>query len=341
MSSPDWNLCKFGLCSQISVALVVAALTLAPRWIGRPRFDQNGIHSSAHSHFAKVTKFNLTEKSRKFIDSDCNREFFPDVALGVDLTLGVDVTLDVAVSLLKTAFLTRARLFMAFCLSFVVDLRTLSGVFNISVIDLFRSSFKGISSSESKVARNAGVFCSSALSSLEELLGVLGLFWILDVPAFGDADLLQNVVMFMLPLGVIRTSDPGGNVSFHSGFSLFPLNKIAGGIELPEALPQDTTFPSTKQDWFEVAAGFKNKWQFINCGGALDGKHMRIVPPPGSGAQYFNYKNFYSIVLMALVNSDYEFISMASLHLPNNTETEDNLNFVFLGDEAFSLHENF
>lgn len=40
----------------------------------------------------------------------------------------------------------------------------------------------------------------------------------------------------------------------------------------------------------------------------MDGKHIRIVPPPRSGAQYYNYKNFYSIVLMALVNSNYEFI---------------------------------
>lgn len=29
------------------------------------------------------------------------------------------------------------------------------------------------------------------------------------------------------------------------------------------------------------------------------------------------------------------------LHLPGNDETEEHLNFVFLGDEAFSLHENF
>lgn len=67
-------------------------------------------------------------------------------------------------------------------------------------------------------------------------------------------------------------------------------------------------FPSTKQNWFYIASGFKNKWQFINCGGALDGKHIRVVPPPHTGAQYYNYKNFYSIVLMALVDSNYEFI---------------------------------
>ena len=56
-----------------------------------------------------------------------------------------------------------------------------------------------------------------------------------------------------------------------------------------------------------MANGFK-KWQFINCGGALDGKHIHIVPPPHSGAQYYNYKKIYSIILMALVNANYELI---------------------------------
>ncbi|KAJ8912407.1 hypothetical protein NQ315_013473 [Exocentrus adspersus] len=50
-----------------------------------------------------------------------------------------------------------------------------------------------------------------------------------------------------------------------------------------------------KEEWTKVASQFENRWQFINCGGALDGKHIRIVPPPKSGALYYNYKNFYSV----------------------------------------------
>ncbi|CAH2005460.1 unnamed protein product [Acanthoscelides obtectus] len=67
-------------------------------------------------------------------------------------------------------------------------------------------------------------------------------------------------------------------------------------------------FPTTKQEWIETAQGFKYRCQMINCGGALDGKHIRTERPALSGAQYYNYKNFYSIVLMALVNSNYEFV---------------------------------
>jgi len=49
---------------------------------------------------------------------------------------------------------------------------------------------------------------------------------------------------------------------------------------------------------------------FSNCIGAVDGKHIRMGKPNESGTQFFNYKNFFSTVLMAVADADYCFISV-------------------------------
>lgn len=63
-------------------------------------------------------------------------------------------------------------------------------------------------------------------------------------------------------------------------------------------------FRKTEEEWLEVAAEFERMWQFPHCLGAIDGKHIRIVPPKGSGSYYFNYKKTHSVVLMAIANAN-------------------------------------
>lgn len=66
--------------------------------------------------------------------------------------------------------------------------------------------------------------------------------------------------------------------------------------------------PQTADEWQEIAKGFAKRWNWFNCLGALDGKHVAIKRPANSGTMYYNYKGFFSIVLMALVDSSYRFI---------------------------------
>lgn len=59
--------------------------------------------------------------------------------------------------------------------------------------------------------------------------------------------------------------------------------------------------------WENIAEGFLTQANFPNCIGAIDGKHIRIIRPPHSGSLYYNYKHYYSIVLLAICNANYEF----------------------------------
>uniref|UniRef100_A0A8C5PC79 DDE Tnp4 domain-containing protein n=1 Tax=Leptobrachium leishanense TaxID=445787 RepID=A0A8C5PC79_9ANUR len=45
-----------------------------------------------------------------------------------------------------------------------------------------------------------------------------------------------------------------------------------------------------KEEWMAIADVFAKTCNFPNCLGALDGKHIRINKPKGSGSRFFNYK---------------------------------------------------
>lgn len=65
--------------------------------------------------------------------------------------------------------------------------------------------------------------------------------------------------------------------------------------------------PSTPEGWKDIARTFSDRWNFHHYSGALDGKHIRIKAPANCGSEYFNYKGYNSIVLLALVDGNYKF----------------------------------
>lgn len=68
--------------------------------------------------------------------------------------------------------------------------------------------------------------------------------------------------------------------------------------------------PPTEEKWLEIVEGFEKKWNFPNCLGAIDGKHVRIQAPSGTGSLYYNYKGFFSVVILAACDSEYQFTAV-------------------------------
>ena len=66
--------------------------------------------------------------------------------------------------------------------------------------------------------------------------------------------------------------------------------------------------PNTTEEWEIIEHETRRLWQFPNCIGAADGKHVAILHPSNSGSEFYNYKGFFSIVLLAIVDYNYKFI---------------------------------
>ncbi|XP_026462861.1 protein ANTAGONIST OF LIKE HETEROCHROMATIN PROTEIN 1-like [Ctenocephalides felis] len=111
-------------------------------------------------------------------------------------------------------------------------------------------------------------------------------------------------------LRFLATGDSYASLQYLFHISKQSISKIIPRVcdALISSLKQYIKMPETAEEWLEIASGYERRWNFPNCIGAIDGKHIRIDCPINSGSDYYNYKGFFSIVLFAVVDANYNFI---------------------------------
>lgn len=65
--------------------------------------------------------------------------------------------------------------------------------------------------------------------------------------------------------------------------------------------------PGSANEWLNVANEFDKNWNFPNCLGAIDGKHVTIECPRNAGSAFYNYKNVHILTLLAVSDANYRF----------------------------------
>ncbi|KAJ8887674.1 hypothetical protein PR048_013892 [Dryococelus australis] len=135
---------------------------------------------------------------------------------------------------------------------------------------------------------------------------------------------LKQINGVIVPMEVIYAGEI--NLAF-SGYSIHGL-VVAAKLKnsLVEALASKNV-PVMAVESKNVIDGY----QFPNCLGAVDSKHVRIMLPTGSGSLYWNYKKFHNIVLMDIMDSNYEFIIFDLPPDENPKDSTTKLPYVIVG----------
>ncbi|XP_050517397.1 uncharacterized protein LOC126892027 [Diabrotica virgifera virgifera] len=210
-------------------------------------------------------------------------------------------------------------------------------------------------------------FCRMAPADFESLLQLIGPYITKQTTQMRRT--ISAKERFGLTLRFLASGDSYQSLSYLFKISPQLISSIV--IEVCEALKNvlrdQVKVPTTSDEWKKISDLFEERWNFPNCVGAIDGKHIVIMSRLNSGSEYINYKGTFSIVLMALCDADYcvtysnigsqgrisdggvfnncslyEALENKTLNLPTDEPLpmrENPVPYVIIGDNAFPLKE--
>ena len=80
--------------------------------------------------------------------------------------------------------------------------------------------------------------------------------------------------------------------------------------------------PNTVLEWKSISKRFFDMWVMPHCKTAIDGKHIAVECPINSGSLYYNYKGFFSLVLLAVCDAKYTFTLIDIGNFRSNNDCE-------------------
>ena len=113
-----------------------------------------------------------------------------------------------------------------------------------------------------------------------------------------------------LTLRFLATGDSQQTLSYSFRIGKATVSKIVS--ETCEAIysalkEKYLSYPKCEDDWLHISEQFEEMWNMPHTIGCIDDKHIRIECPKLSGTLYYNYKGFFSMVLLAICDANYCF----------------------------------
>ena len=171
---------------------------------------------------------------------------------------------------------------------------------------------------------------------------------------------LMVTLRYFISGGDFRTLEETSRIAHNTLSQIIP--------EVAEAIwkilgPQYIVLPTSEEEWIEKSEEFLKLWDYYRGLAALDGKHVEIVAPPRSGTVFYNYKSYFSFVLMALCDAKHNFMFIdvgaagasndsgiynrsklnqmrenGLLNFPQIPQGDQlDINYHFLGDDCFAM----